>query len=162
MTTTTIVDSLIREAMETGIVHGLIPRDTAEVMRVRLAEMTSNQEPDDCPVCILRALTEGEPKSWFPSEPASVNGVVLQYGRTASRFTAYVDGNIPFVDLWPGGTDRVRILGYGSLGRELDRLAPTVGDTLTVAYTGQGTIERGKYAGRAYRAHTVEIKRGHH
>lgn len=124
---------------------------------------TTNHESDGCPVCIVRALTEGEPKAWWPTEPASVKGVVLQYGRTTTRFSTYIgDGTIPYVDLWLGGTDRVRIPGYGSAGRELDRLEPTVGDTLTVAYTGVGTIDRGKYAGRAYRMHTIEITRGHH
>lgn len=117
---------------------------------------------ETCPVCVVRALTEGEPKTWWPFEPASVKGVILQFGRTVSQFTAYVGETIPYADLWLGGLDRVRVVGYGSLGRDLDRLKPTVGDTLTVTYTGQGTIERGKYAGRAYRAHTVEIERGHH
>lgn len=69
---------------------------------------------------------------------------------------------IPYVDLWLGGTDRVRIVGYGSLGRDLDRIKPTTGDTLTVDYVGQGTIKSGRFQGRAYRKYTVEITRGHH
>jgi hypothetical protein len=117
---------------------------------------------ETCPVCVVRALTEGEPKVWFPSEPATVKGVALWVGTIPSRFAMLAADTLPVVDLWLGGLDRVRVVGYGSLGRELDRLAPTVGDTLTVAYTGQGTIQNGKYAGRAYRAHTVEITRGHH
>jgi hypothetical protein len=118
---------------------------------------TTNHEPDGCPVCIVRALTEGEPRAWWPNEPASVKGVVLQVGRTTSQFAIYGQ-TLPYVDLWLGGTDRARVAGYGSLGR----IQPTVGDTLTVAYTGQGTIERGKHAGKPYRMHTVEITRGHH
>jgi hypothetical protein len=123
---------------------------------------TTNHEPDGCPVCIVRALTEGEPKTWWPNQPASVRGVVLQIGRTTSQFTTSAGETIPYADLWLDGLDRVRIVGYGHVGRELDRLKPTVGDTLTVAYTGQGTIDSGKYAGRAYRRHTVELQRGHH
>lgn len=118
---------------------------------------------ETCPVCVVRALTEGEPKTWWPSEPASVKGVVLQVGRTATQFSRYIgDGTIPYVDLWLGGTDRVRVAGYGHVGRELDRVNPVTGDTLTVTYDGVGTIERGKFAGRPYRMHTVEITRGHH
>lgn len=127
--------------------------------------MTStNHIKDGCPVCIVRALTEGEPNQWFPSEPATVQGVVLKIGsQSAARNVSAILGvlDLPYVDLWLGGVQRVRLIGYGSLGRDLDRLAPTVGDTLTVAYTGQGTIPSGKFAGRAYRAHTVEIMRGH-
>lgn len=115
-----------------------------------------------CPVCIVRSLTEGEPQTWFPSEPASVKGVILWVGTIPTPFAMLATDTLPVVDLWLGGMDRVRIVGYGNLGRELNRMAPTVGDTLTVTYTGHGTIARGKYAGRAYRAHTVEITRGHH
>ena len=114
-----------------------------------------------CPVCVVRALTEGDPQVWWPSEPAGVRGVVLRADRTTSQFVVWPE-TVPFVDLWLSGTERVRVVGYGSLGRELDRLKPTVGDTITVKYTGQGTIQSGKYQGRAYRAHTVEIQRGHH
>lgn len=116
----------------------------------------------DCPVCVVRALTEGEPTVWWPNEPASVKGVVLQIGRTTSQFTTYVGETIPYVDIWLGGLDRVRIVGYGHVGRELDRVKPVTGDTLTVTYTGVGTIERGKFAGRPFRKYTVEITRGHH
>jgi hypothetical protein len=123
---------------------------------------TTKHKPDGCPVCIVRALTEGQPKPWWPSEPASVKGVVLWVGSVPSPYAVLARETIPTVDLWIGGTDRIRIVGYGSVGREFDRLKPTVGDTLTVTYTGQGTIDSGKYAGRAYRRHTVELQRGHH
>jgi hypothetical protein len=116
-----------------------------------------------CPVCLVRALTEGEPKLWWPSEPASVKGVVLVQGRVRDRFSLDTDGKVPFVDLWLGGMDRVRIRAYGfTLANALTQAAPTVGDTLTVNYEGQGTIERGKAAGRPFRKHSVEIERGHH
>lgn len=116
-----------------------------------------------CPVCIVRVLTEGEPTTWWPNEPASVKGVVLKIGTVPNRFSMIAGDTLPYVDLWLGGTDRVRISAIGTmLGEAMRRAAPTVGDMLTVTYTGQGTIERGKYAGRAYRAHTVEITRGHH
>lgn len=117
----------------------------------------------ECPVCLVRALTEGEPNPWFPSEPASVKGVVIKIGTTPNRYSMVAGDTFPYVDLWLGGTDRVRISGIGATFRTaLERAAPTVGDTLTVAYTGQGTIDRGKHAGRAFRMHTVEITRGHH
>lgn len=117
----------------------------------------------DCPVCLVRALTEGEPKVWWPNEPASVKGVVLWSGSVPSPYAMLATDTIPVVDLWLGGTDRVRISGVGAmLGEAIKKAAPTVGDTLTVTYIGQGTIERGKMAGRAYRMHTVEIERGHH
>lgn len=123
---------------------------------------TTTHKPDKCPVCIVRALTEGEPRPWWPSEPATVEGVVLKVGTVPNHLGTIVRADtFPFVDLWLGGTDRVRIVGYGSVGREFDRLKPTVGDTLTVQYVGQGTIDSGKYAGRAYRKHDVQIQRGH-
>ena len=117
----------------------------------------------DCPVCVVRALTEGTPNPWFPSEPASVKGVVLWSGSVPRPYAMLATDTIPVVDLWLGGTDRVRISGVGAtLRTALERAAPQIGDTLTVTYTGQGTIDRGKHAGRAYRMHTVEIERGHH
>jgi hypothetical protein len=120
------------------------------------------QEPDSCPVCITRALTEGEPLLWWPNEPATVKGVVLKVGTVPNRYPMIAGETIPYVDLWLGGTDRVRISALGLMFRnQLERAAPTVGDTLTVAYTGQGTIDGGKYRGQAYRMHTVEIQRGH-
>lgn len=149
--------------MDSGITATLIPRETADLMRARLDEMTgAGHATDGCLMCAVRALTEGEPEVWRPSEPASVKGVVLWVGTVPNRYAVMAGDTFPVVDLWLGGLDRVRVIGHGSLGRELDRLAPTVGDTLTVAYTGHGTIEGGKYAGGAYRAHTVEITRGHH
>lgn len=165
--TTMNLDEMIRDAMNTGVIHSLIPRETADRMRARLDELTGSKvtghEPDGCPVCIVRALTEGEPKPWFPSEPASVKGVVIKVGTTPNHYSVIQGDTFPFVDLWLGGTDRVRIAGLGAtLRTALERAAPTVGDTLTVAYTGQGTIDRGKFVGRAYRMHTVEITRGHH
>jgi len=165
MTTTT---DLIGAALEVADLFrsGDTPDQPEIRWLVRAADQykATGHEPDGCPACIVRALTEGESKTWFPSEPASVKGVVLWVGTTPTPMAMgmlAVD-TLPVVDLWLGGTDRIRIVGYGSVGRDLYRLAPTVGDTLTVAYTGQGTIEGGKYAGRAYRNYTVEIVRGHH
>lgn len=124
---------------------------------------TTNHEPDGCILCAVRALTEGEPKTWWPNEPASVKGVVLKTGKVPSAFATTYDGEVLFVDLWLGGTERVRIMAYGAiLGGALTKAAPTVGDTVTVAYEGQGTIESGKYKGRAFRKHTVSVERGHH
>lgn len=123
---------------------------------------TEQHAPDGCLVCTVRALTEGTPQNWFPSEPASVKGVVLQVGTFLSAFAWTPDDRIPYAHLWIGGTDRVRIEGYGSLGREIVHWDPAVGDTMIVDYTGLGTIERGRFAGRPYRMHTVKVERGHH
>lgn len=116
-----------------------------------------------CLLCTVRTLTEGEPTIWHPSEPASVKGVVLKTGHKVTNFSILLDQAVPYVDLWLGGTDRVRVMGYGGTLRNLFMdTNPQVGDTVTVAYTGQGTIERGKFAGKPYRMHTVEVERGHH
>jgi hypothetical protein len=127
--------------------------------------MTTTNEthaPDGCLMCAVRALTEGEPRTWWPDEPASVHGVVLRQGSVPSQFSIY-GGEVPFVDLWLGGTERVRVMAYGAmLGAALARAEIQVGDTLTVAYEGQGFIERGKHAGRQFRKHTVNVMRGHH
>jgi hypothetical protein len=161
------LDAMIRDAMSAGMIHSLIPRETADRMRARLDELTGSKtaghKPDGCPVCIVRALTEGEPRPWFPSEPASVKGVVIKVGLMKNPYSMVMGDTLAFVDLWLAGTDRVRIISIGARMRNaIERAAPTVGDTLTVAYTGQGTIDSGKYRGRAYRMHTVEIQRGHH
>lgn len=113
-------------------------------------------------MCAVRALTEGEPRTWWPDEPAEVTGVVLRQGSVPSQFSIY-GGEVAFVDLWLGGTERVRVMAYGAmLSGALFRAAPEVGDTLTVAYEGKGRIERGKHAGREFRKHTVSVTRGHH
>jgi hypothetical protein len=127
--------------------------------------MTTTNEPhtpDGCLMCAVRALTEGEPTTWWPNEPASVKGVVLKIGRTPSRF-AFAGETVQFVDLWLGGTTRVRVVAYGvTLDTALTKAAPTVGDTLTVDYVGQFTIESGKHRGKPFRKHTVTVERGHH
>lgn len=164
MTTTT---DLIGAALEAADLFraGDTPDQPEIRWLVRAADQykASGHEPDGCPVCIVRALTEGEPREWWPNEPATVKGVVLWTGTVPSRFAMLGSDVVPVVDLWLGGTDRVRVVAYGAtLGEAIRRAAPTVGDTLTVAYTGRGTIQSGKFMGRAYRMHTVEIQRGHH
>jgi hypothetical protein len=48
--TTTNLDAMIRDAMDNGITHHLIPRETADRMRARLEELTGSKtaghEPD--------------------------------------------------------------------------------------------------------------------
>jgi hypothetical protein len=123
---------------------------------------TEQHTPDGCLMCAVRALTEGEPKAWWPNEPASVKGVVLKRGEVPSQFSIY-GGTVPFVDLWLGGTERVRVMAYGAiLGGAIQKADPAVGDTLTVVYEGQGTIEHGKHAGKPFRRHSVTVERGHH
>ena len=115
-------------------------------------------------MCAVRALTEGEPRIWWPEEPpASVQGIVLRMGEVPSQFAMYASDTVGFVDLWLGDMERVRVMAYGAtLASALAKAAPTVGDALTVRFTGWGEIERGKHAGRKFRKFEIDVKRGHH
>jgi hypothetical protein len=167
--TTMNLDGMIQDAMAVGIRHLLIPRESAILMNARLEEITSaattttdQHTPDGCLMCAVRALTEGEPRTWWPGEPASVEGVVLQYGKTTSQF-APMGETIPYVDLWLGHMDRIRIKAYSAtLRTALTKAAPQVGDTLTVTFEGHREITSGKLRGQKYRHHTVTVERGHH
>jgi hypothetical protein len=113
----------------------------------------------DCLMCAVRALTEGDPESyWAPTTPGeNISGVVLRTGTGTGNW-----GVFPFVDLWLGGRDRIR-LNAGSLGfqSELSRAAARVGDRLQVWFEGEKILEKGRMAGRRYRAFRVEVQRGH-
>lgn len=123
---------------------------------------TTTHEPDGCLMCAVRALTEGDAPVWWPGEPgASVTGVVVRMGQLPAE--AFSPEPIPFVDLWLGHLDRVRIKAYGStIRRALEAAAPQVGDTLTVTFEGHREIPAGRQRGQKYRHHTVTITRGHH
>jgi len=112
-------------------------------------------------MCAVRALTEGVPTAtWTPDEPGqSISGVVLRLGELDQD----AFGVVPFVDLWTGGTGRVRIKGYGTgLRYALAQAEPKMGDTLTVWFDGKRTIQAGKWAGREVKVYTANIQRGHH
>lgn len=109
-------------------------------------------------MCAVRALTEGKPEVWAPETPGqNVSGVVLRQGTVDGPF-----GSAPFVDLWRGGRDRIRIVAYPAMLRHtLDRAEAQVGDTLTVWFDGTRTIERGPRAGQPYKAFSSNVQRGH-
>lgn len=123
--------------------------------------MTDNTEHNhqaDCLMCAVRALTEGIPPVWNPeTEGESTTGVILKTGEVATDF-----GMVPFVDLWRGGVDRIRIMAYGSsLRHALTSAAGLVGDTLTVWYDGQRAVREGRFEGRTYKAFSANAQRGH-
>jgi hypothetical protein len=113
----------------------------------------------NCLMCAVRALTEGDPAAtWMPdTEGQTISGVVLRMGELSTDF-----GRIPFVDLWMGGTGRVRIKAYqGNLRHAIDGVAPLVGDRLQVWFDGKRDIESGKLKGRRYSAFSANVQRGH-
>jgi hypothetical protein len=110
-------------------------------------------------MCAVRALTEGVPNMiWNPQNDGdTVFGVVLRQGTLSTEY-----GPVPFVDLWRGGHDRVRILAYGSqLRHVLDGAAAQIGDRLQVWYDGERSIIRGAVRGRAYKMFRANVQRGH-
>lgn len=113
---------------------------------------------DDCLMCAVRALTEGNPPLWQFETYPETSGVVLKMGEVASDF-----GTVPFVDLWRGGDVRVRIMGYSaSLRHALSAAAPQIGDTLSVWFDGVRSMPAGgKFGGREYRAFSANVQRGH-
>lgn len=120
---------------------------------------TEHNHESDCLMCAVRALTEGDPAvSWNPTvEGATISGVVLRQGTLATDF-----GPVPFVDLWTGGTGRVRIKAYGSsLRHAIDGAAPQIGDRLSVWFDGERVMESGRMKGRPYKAFSANVQRGH-
>lgn len=114
---------------------------------------------DGCLMCAVRALTEGDPAaSWVPGAGATISGVVLRKGELTTEF-----GQVPFVDLWTGGTGRVRVAAYPStLRRSIEAAAPRIGDRLQVWFDGERFIEPPHpKAGRTYKAFSVNVQRGH-
>lgn len=122
------------------------------------------QHADGCLMCAVRALTEGDPAAtWTPTtEGATISGVVLRMGTIFSEFAAIGGGQIPFVDLWTGGTGRVRIKAYSaSLRHAIDGVAPQIGDRLAVWFDGEAVIESGRFEGRPYKRFSANVQRGH-
>ena len=112
----------------------------------------THDHQDQCLMCAVRALTEGDPAAiWKPTEPgATISGVVLRQGEVSMAF-----GPVPFVDLWQGGTGRVRVLAYPSILRSvLARADAKVGDRLQIWYDGTVSTEVPRGSGR-----TVDVKR---
>lgn len=110
-------------------------------------------------MCAVRALTSGEPEvTWRPeTEGQEVSGVVLSQGETASYY-----GPAPYVDLWLGGTARVRVVANPIMLRAaLERAAPEVGDTLTVWFEGWSEPIHGPARNRSVRVFRAAVRRGH-
>lgn len=138
--------------------------------------MTDNVHTEDgCVLCLVRQLTEGTPKAWWPeNEGDTISGVVLRMGEMEEEpggvpsHIAAMAGRpytVPFVDLFLGGSgyERSRIKAYGTLLRQgLKAAEIQIGDRLTVRYDGDHVIQKGPYEGRTYRTYTVEVIRGHH
>jgi hypothetical protein len=122
---------------------------------------TSQDHEAECLMCAVRALTEGRPAAtWAPEEAgATISGVVLRQGEVETAF-----GTVPFVDLWQGGTGRVRVVAHASLLRAaLANVAAQVGDRLQVWFDGTKEIEipRGSGQLRAINAFSANVQRGH-
>lgn len=115
-------------------------------------------------MCAVRELTEGTPRIWTPSIAGQkVAGAVLAVGKTVSTFQSL----IPYVDLWQGGTNRIRVIGYGAkLSSGIESARPRVGDTLEIIFMGMGTVPANPLAGRResrrYRDFSITVTRGHH
>jgi hypothetical protein len=126
--------------------------------------MTTSQihEYDGCLMCAVRALTEGTPPAWKPEQVGEkVTGVVLRKLELTSRFS--FEGTYPAVDLWIGGTERIRVHAFGAnLRQALTGAEPQVGDTATVRYDGLVRLEAGVFKGKSIKAWTVQVSRGHH
>jgi hypothetical protein len=114
---------------------------------------------DDCLMCAVRALTEGRAREWRPEEPGQVTGVVLRQGTQPAHF----GGSVPFIELWLGGTERVRVVGHsGMLAQVIEAAELQVGDTATVRYVGKGQTKI-KQVGpvREYKVWELDVSRGH-
>ncbi len=115
---------------------------------------------DDCLMCAVRALTEGRAKEWTPEEPGEVTGVILRQGVQPTYFS----GKAPFLELWLGGRERVRVTGHAAmLAQVIEAAELQVGDTVTVRYLGkrQGKASGRTAAPREYKAFELDVSRGH-
>lgn len=119
---------------------------------------------DGCLMCAVRALTEGRAKEWQTEEPGEVTGVVLRMGNQPSAFTP----KVPFIELWLGGQERVRLAGHaGVLASLLENAELQVGDTVTVRYLGKRESKatpsqtRTGRAPNQYKAFELSVERGH-
>jgi hypothetical protein len=120
----------------------------------------NHSHQDECLMCAVRALTEGNPPVWqFTDKGDNVSGVVLKMGNVSTDF-----GQVPYVDLWLGGHRRSRIMAYASMLRHaIEGQAPQIGDTVTVKFEGTKEFQPGTTThGRTYKLFTVTVERGHH
>lgn len=120
---------------------------------------TKHNHETDCLMCAVRALTEGDPAAtWSPTEAGqTISGVVLRMGTLTTDF-----GLIPFVDLWQGGTDRVRVKAYnGTLRHALDGAAAQIGDRLQIWFDGVKVIQNGRRVGQKRWEFSANVQRGH-
>ena len=66
-------------------------------------------------MCAVRQLTEGQAPFWGADQPGQeATGVVLRRGVQPAQFS---DELVPFVELWLGGADRVRVTAWSSVLR---------------------------------------------
>ena len=132
--------------------------------------MIEGHHEDDCLMCAVRALTEGRAREWNPDQVAEVaalnevTGVVLRQGTQPTHFS----GSAPFVELWLGGRDRVRVTGHAAMLASLIEGAEIqVGDTVTVRYLGKREAKMSASQARTgrppnqYKMFELEIRRGH-
>jgi len=126
--------------------------------------MTDHEHQDGCLMCTVRALTEGEPAAkWKGRAPGDeISGVLLKMGVEPHTFGR--DGRMVFVDLWMGGTGRVRVwAGPATLENALTTAAPIVGDRVTIRFVREGQIRKpGPFHGKPFRIYEVDVNRGHH
>ena len=109
-------------------------------------------------MCAVRALTEGVPATWtFENAGDTTSGVVLKKGNVATDF-----GPVPFVDLWLGGSQRIRVMAWGSqLRHAIDGAEPQIGDRLQVWFDGEQELTKGPMAGRIIKRFSANVQRGH-
>jgi hypothetical protein len=118
---------------------------------------------DSCLMCAVRALTEGDaPAVELDQVGDEVSGVLLRKGRRASAFMTDPGDLIPWVELWLGGTSRVRFTAWGNTARAaLEAADAKMGDTLTIRFEGKMPILAGRFAGKEVRKYTATVIRGH-
>lgn len=134
---------------------------------VRAADAYRPEVPhtaDGCLMCAVRELTEGTPQAWVPdTDGQQISGTVLKVGTVEHPFGGYGQERAPFVDLWLGGTDRIRVIGYSAmLGKALLDTQAQVGDRMSVIYVGKDVVSGGRRAGKPYSVFTATVTRGHH
>ena len=127
-----------------------------------MTEHTNHTESGSVPGCIMcavRTLTEGTPRVWTPGTPGqSVNGAVLAHGTTDTNFSP-----VPYVDLWLGGTARIRVILFGfSLQQGVKDAQAQIGDRLEIRFNGMKMVESVRLPSRPYRDFSVGVTRGHH
>jgi len=116
-----------------------------------------------CLICAVRTLTEGRPREWSTTKDldpgTTITGVVIKTGDQPSHFEAQV----PFLDLWLGGLERIRVAGHSlQLRNSIEALEAKIGDTVTVTFGGSVEIKTGRMAGQMMKTFTATVERGHH